>query len=153
MTEQPTASARLSDRLSFHLRLAHETAQQRFTVALSDIGLAPAHADVLALVGDHPGIKPSELADTLVRDRSSITAALHVLDQRGLIRRQTTTRDRRATLLHLTDAGQDALRTIAAIAAAHDSLLDRIVGEDDKLRFIEALRRIRGALEQGGPSR
>ena len=111
------------------------------------------HADALALIGSHPGIKPSELAQALRRDRSSITAALHALEQRSLIRRESTTRDRRAALLHVSEAGRQVLDTIAAAAEAHDRLLDQIVGPEDKPHLIELLRRITDAFAQGGPSR
>ncbi len=142
--------AHLTDRLAFHLRLAHEAAQQSLAAALADTGLAPPHADALALIGAHPGIKPSQLAQVLGRDRSSITAVLHTLERNGLVTRTATTRDRRSTLLHLTDAGRAALQTAAAAAAEQERLLDRIVGEDDKLRLIEVLHRIHATLAQGG---
>jgi DNA-binding MarR family transcriptional regulator len=146
----PDHRARLAGRIAFELRLAHEAAQQSLAAALAEIGLGPVHADALTLIGAHPGIKPSELADALARDRSSITAALHALDQRGLLRRESAMRDRRTALLHLTPAGQEALRATAAIVDAHERLLDRIVGETDKPRVTEMLRRIAAALTDGG---
>ena len=145
--------ARQADHVGLHLRLAQETAQQSLAAALADTGLAPVHADALMLIGAHPGIRPSDLAAALARDRSSITAALHALEQRGLVRRETTSRDRRTALLHLTAAGQHALQAVVAVAAAQERLLDRIVGPDDKSRFVEVLRRIHAALAQGGSPR
>jgi len=143
----------LTDKLGFHLRLAHEAAQQSLAARLAETGLAPVHADALALIGAHPGIKPSEIAHALGRDRSSITAALRVLERRNLVRRQATTRDRRSTLLHLTDAGSATLQSISAMVQSQDALLDRIVGPEDKLRLIELLHRIHAALASGGNTR
>lgn len=145
--------AHLTGKLGFHLRLAHEATQQTLAAALAETGLAPVHADTLALIGAHPGIKPSQIALALGRDRSSITAALHALEANGLVRRQATTRDRRTALLHLTDAGATVLQTIAAVVQTQDALLDRIVGPDDKSRLIELLHRIHAALAQGGNTR
>lgn len=144
---------RFADKLSHHLRLAHETAQQTYALALAEAALTPIHAEALALIAAQPGIKPSELATLLGRDRSSITAALHTLDERGLLRRETTMRDRRSALLHLTETGHRLVTAIAAQAEAHERLLDRIVGQDDKPKLIELLRRIAGALAQGGSPR
>jgi len=141
---------RFADKLSYHLRLAHEAAQQSYALALAETALTPTHAEALGLIAAHPGIKPSELANLLGRDRSSITAALHALDQRGLLRRETTMRDRRSTLLHLTEPGRQIVAAIATQAEAHERLLDRIIGQDDKPRLVELLRRIAGALAQGG---
>lgn len=150
MSDHP---APLTGKLGFHLRRAHEAAQQSLAAALAETGLAPVHADMLALIGAQPGIKPSQIAQLLGRDRSSITAALHVLEANGLIRRQATTRDRRATLLHLTDAGVTLLRSVSALVQAQDALLDRIVGPDDKSRMIGLLHRIHAMLAQGGNTR
>lgn len=143
----------LTARLSFHLRLAHEAVQQSFAAALIDTGLAPVHAEALTLIGAHPGIKPSELAEALGRDRSSITAALHVLQQHHLVDRTATTRDRRATLLHLTDAGQQILAIVNAIAAEQERLLDQALGAEDRPGVIAALHRMRAALAPGGTGR
>lgn len=145
--------AHLTGKLGFHLRLAHEAAQQSLAAALADTGLAPVHADTLALIGARPGIKPSDIAQALGRDRSSITAALHVLEANGLIQRQATTRDRRTTLLHLTDSGTGLLQAISPVVQAQDALLDRIIGPDDKSRLIELLHRIHATLAQGGNTR
>ena len=149
----PDLRALLSGRIGYALRLAHEAAQQSFAAALAGTGLAPVHADLLMLIGFNPGIKPSELADALARDRSSITGALHVLQERGLIRREATTRDRRASLLYLTEAGEEARRFVAAVADAHERLLDRIAGPDEKPRMMALLDRIGAALAEGGAGR
>ena len=145
--------AHLTGKLGFHLRLAHEATQQTLAAALAETGLAPVHADTLALIGMHPGIKPSEIAQALGRDRSSITAALHALEGNGLVRRQATTRDRRTALLYPTDAGSVALQTISAVVQSQDALLDRIIGPDDKVRLIELLHRIHATLTPGGNTR
>jgi DNA-binding MarR family transcriptional regulator len=142
-----------ADKLGHHLRLAHEAAQQRYALALADTALTPIHAEALTLIAEHPGIKPSQLAGLLRRDRSSITAALHALDRRGLIRREATMRDRRSALLHVTETGRQSAAAVALLAQSHERLLDRIVGQDDKPRLVELLRRVAGALAEGGSPR
>lgn len=141
----PTRLGRLTDSLGFQLRMAHEAAQRNIAAGIAETGLEPAHAEVLAVIGENPGIIPSLVADAIGRDRSSITGTLHVLTDKGLIQRERTRRDRRASLLHLTEHGAAMHRRLQELAARHDALLDRIAGED-KPALLAQLRRITAAL-------
>lgn len=144
----PTQLGRFADSVGFHLRRTHEVAQQHVAASLADSGLTPIHAEVMALIGDNPGTIPSVVADSLGRDRSSVTGILRTLIDRGLIERARTMRDRRAALLRLTQAGEATLQRLQAQVAACDATLDHILGED-KPALLELLRRISAALAEG----
>ena len=145
----PTRLGRFADSVGFHLRRAHEVAQQHAASKLIDTGLMPIHAEVLAVIGDNPGTIPSVVADALGRDRSSVTGILRTLMDRGLVERARTTRDRRAALLQLTPSGEAMLRRLEKRAAAADAALDRVLGED-KPAFLDQLRRIAAILPERG---
>ncbi|HEY1934563.1 MAG TPA: MarR family transcriptional regulator [Acetobacteraceae bacterium] len=144
----PTRLGRLTDSVGFHLRMAHEAAQRNIAAGIAATGLEPAHAEVLAVIAENPGIIPSAVAEAIGRDRSSITGTLHVLTGKGLIQRERTRRDRRASLLRLTEDGEAMHRRLLELAAAHDALLDRIAGEG-KPALLAQLRRITTALADG----
>ncbi len=144
----PTRLGRFADSVGFHLRRAHEVAQQQVAASLADTGLLPIHAEVLAMIGDNPGTIPSVVADVLGRDRSSVTGILRTLLDRGLIERARTNRDRRAALLRLTPIGEALLRLLQQRVDACDVALDRILGED-KPALLAHLRRIAAALAEG----
>jgi DNA-binding MarR family transcriptional regulator len=144
----PTRLGRLTDSVGFHLRMAHEAALRNLAVRITDTDLDPAHAEVLAVIGENPGIIPSAIADAVGRDRSSITGTLHVLTNRGLIQRERTRSDRRAFLLRLSAEGEAMHRRLRELIAAHDALLDRIAGADKPV-LLAQLRRITTALADG----
>ncbi len=144
----PTRLGRLTDSVGFHLRMAHEAALRNLAVGIADTKLDPAHAEVLAVIGENPGIIPSAIADAVGRDRSSITGTLHVLTNRGLIQRERTRSDRRAFLLHLSTEGEAMHRRLRELVAAHDAVLDRIAGADKPV-LLAQLRRITTALADG----
>jgi DNA-binding MarR family transcriptional regulator len=144
----PTRLGRFAESVGFHLRRAHEVAQQAVAANLAETGLMPIHAEVLAMIGDNPGTIPSVVAEALGRDRSSVTGILRTLLERGLIERARTTRDRRAALLQLTVAGQTMLERLQARVQACDTTLDRMLGAD-KPALLRDLRRIIGALAEG----
>jgi DNA-binding MarR family transcriptional regulator len=143
----PTRLGRFADSVGFHLRRAHEAAQQRAAASQADTGLMPIHAEVLALIGDNPGTIPSVVADALGRDRSSVTGILRTLLDRGLIERARTIRDRRAALLQLTPDGEAMLQRLQQHTVASEAALDRILGAD-KPALLEQLRRITAALAE-----
>jgi DNA-binding MarR family transcriptional regulator len=144
----PTRLGRLTDSVGFRLRMAHEAAQRNLAVRIADTKLDPAHAEVLAVIGENPGIIPSAIADAVGRDRSSITGTLHVLTNRGLIQRERTRSDRRAFLLHLSAEGEAMHHRLRELVAAHDALLDRVAGADKPV-LLAQLRRITTALTDG----
>ena len=144
----PTELGRFADSVGFHLRRAHEAAQQKFAASLADTGLMPIHAEVLAMIGDNPGTIPSVVADALGRDRSSVTGILRTLTDRALIERARTIRDRRAALLQLSPTGEAMLQRLHAHAAASEAALDRILGPD-KPALLALLRHISAVLAEG----
>ncbi|MCP2267079.1 MarR family winged helix-turn-helix transcriptional regulator [Promicromonospora thailandica] len=105
-------------------------------------GLPVTELAVLTLVREHPGLSVGEVTRRLGLQQPNTSAAVRTLVERGLVRREAGTVDRRVTLLHPTDAAQaehealaevwagpvrDALRALdpeqaAAIAAAADAL-------------------------------
>jgi len=147
----PIKLGRSAGSVGFHLRRAHEAVQQHTAAALADIGLVPIHAEVLAFINDNPGTTPSVVADSLGRDRSSLTGILRTLLDQGLVDRTRTIRDRRAALLSLTPTGDAVLPQLLQRTAASEATLDRILGQD-KPAFLEQLHRVTVALAEGDRS-
>jgi len=133
---------RLEHYLGFNLRLAQEASFQAFARRTGFADLRPARFAILALIDANPGVSQTALSAAAGRDKSTLTPALADLERRGLIRRERAAHDRRSYALRLTDDGRAVLRELARHAAAHDRLLDRLVGLENKAAFLAALRRI-----------
>jgi len=85
----------------------------RMLAIASEFDLAP--AQVMALKALEPG-RPrpmSELAGALRCDNSNVTGIVDRLEDRGLVTRRPSDRDRRVKMLEVTDAGADLRRRIA----------------------------------------
>lgn len=82
-------------------------------------GLQPVELHILQLVSDRPDLILKEIREILNMPNSTLTSILDRLEQRGLLRRQISPRDRRSFRLELTQKGQ-------AIQAEHDRV-DRLV--------------------------
>jgi DNA-binding MarR family transcriptional regulator len=97
---------------------------------------------VLTGLVDQPVRTQAALAQAINADKSRIIGVLDVLQQRGLIRRQADTADRRVHLLSLTPEGDRLRRSVeAAIRRGEDEVLAALPPADREvfLRSLKAL--------------
>jgi DNA-binding MarR family transcriptional regulator len=94
------------------------------------IGVTGPQRLVLRIVGRFPGISAGDLARLLHIHPSTLTGILARLEQHGSIRRRSDPRDRRRTLLGLTDRGRRLdVATEGTIEAAVSRALARTSAE------------------------
>jgi DNA-binding MarR family transcriptional regulator len=133
----------LSDWIGFNLRMAQEAAFLAFVrQSRSVAGTRPGRFAMLTLIDANPGISQTALGRAAGRDKSTLTPVLSDLVRRGWIRRQRNRDDRRTYLLTLTPLGRKRLRQLNVCARRHERNLDRIIGPEDRSRFVAILRRI-----------
>ncbi|MGW6686103.1 MarR family winged helix-turn-helix transcriptional regulator [Streptomyces sp. NPDC054961] len=95
-------------------------AAERFAERVSALGLTPAQAGLLRLLGRTPGRSQRELADVLGMPPSRFVAFADDLEARGLIERRRNPQDRRLYALFLADAGTALLAGLREVATAHE---------------------------------
>ncbi|MGR3481795.1 MarR family winged helix-turn-helix transcriptional regulator [Salipiger marinus] len=131
--------------LCFRAQRAARALGRRFDAALKPVGLTNGQFSLLMSLNRPDPPRISDLAPFLAMDRTTLTAALKVLERRGLVLQGTDSGDRRSRRLRLSDDGRALLkqavpiwrRTHAKIDAALDGLeLDRL------LRGLDALGEI-----------
>lgn len=127
---------------------------RRFDAVLRPVGLTNGQFSLLmALNRPGPAARISDLAPFLAMDRTTLTAAVKVLERRGLIAPEADADDRRNRRLRLSEAGHATL--IAALPlwrAAHD-VLD--VGLDDPAALragLDRVARLPADPRRGGPA-
>jgi DNA-binding MarR family transcriptional regulator len=81
------------------------TNKQRLFGMAREFQLAPQQMIALRMLGASPR-KMSDLADALFCDSSNVTGIVDRLEERGLVRRQSSKKDRRVKLLILTKEGE-----------------------------------------------
>ncbi|HTU72706.1 MAG TPA: MarR family transcriptional regulator [Trebonia sp.] len=123
--EDPVQLADLLHRLTRRLRRGQ--AQQ-----LAPLGLTPAQERALRVItrGDEPR-RMTELAEQLGIVPRSLTTVIDALEEAGLVRREVDPRNRRATLVLLTDKGsavRDDMREARRRAA--EELFAPLAAED-----------------------
>ena len=81
------------------------TNKQRLFGLAQEFELAPQQMIALRMLGTGPR-KMSDLADALFCDSSNVTGIVDRLEERGLVRRKSSKKDRRVKLLILTEEGE-----------------------------------------------
>lgn len=80
--------------------------------------LAVAQLELLSCLAEHPGARPGQLARLLHLRPNTVTTIVNALTSQGMINRSPAEADRRAVVLHLTEAGAQAVHTWQATNAA-----------------------------------
>ncbi|MEQ8447068.1 MAG: MarR family winged helix-turn-helix transcriptional regulator [Pelagibacterium sp.] len=104
-----------TDIVGYRLRRAQLSVFQRFLAAFEALDLRPAEYSALALIGDNPGRKQTEIAEILGIKRANFVALINGLEGRGLTERRAAREDRRANALYLTTDGARFLEKARAV--------------------------------------
>src|SRR6202142_3939850 len=130
-----------------NLRMAQEAAFQAFSRRSQDIGENPGRFATLTLIARNPGISQTELSHANGRDKSSLTPVVEELVRRGLVARKRMRADRRTYRLNVTPAGKKTLTMLTRCARRHERVLDGIIGQRDRKRFLQILKKIAAEVE------
>lgn len=115
------------------MRLA-EVIDQRFEAHAATYGITRPDADVLFSLrrsGPPYALLPTQLTGALMVASGTMTARLDRLERKGLVERRPNPRDRRSTLVALTDAGFRVTEEGIGEHVAHEErLLDGLTAKD-----------------------
>nr|WP_175800575.1 MarR family winged helix-turn-helix transcriptional regulator [Burkholderia anthina] len=103
------------------LRQAARFVTQLYERHLAPVGVTPAQFSIMANLSHRPGLVMSELADTLVMDRTTLLRALKPLQRDGFVAAAAAEHDARAHALSLTKLGE---RTYAQAKVAWQAAQD-----------------------------
>ncbi len=131
--------------------LARRFQQIAVAVFLTEVGgagfdITPVQYAALAAVGANPDIDQVTLAGLIAYDRTTIAGVVDRLVLKGLMTRRESSRDRRARVLKITDAGRKSLRNVTpAVEAAQHSMLRGLTEKEEK----ELVRLLQKAISAG----
>lgn len=103
---------------------------------IEKLGVTPAQFDVLAELGDTPGMTCADLSDATLITKGTLTGVLDRLEAKGLLQRIGVDSDRRAIRVHLTAKGETLYRKIFP---AHGDFLRRYLKDAFSTRDIDTL--------------
>ncbi|TCP14786.1 MarR family transcriptional regulator [Crenobacter luteus] len=110
-----------------------------------ELGLTPPQFDVIATLGNTPGMSCKELSERTLITKGTLTGVIDRLADKGLVGRQALAEDRRSVFVALTDAGQTLFDTVFPAHLAHMRQAFAAFDNDDLARQIAELAALRRA--------
>lgn len=132
------------DALPYLLRRAYARAESLFMEIMCVDDMTPRQITLLTASHQRPGATLSELADVSAVDINTTSQVVKRLIAKGLLERRRSERDRRAYLIYVTSAGEDALRLVLP---NNERLADEILEPlpaDYRPMFMRCLRLLAG---------
>ena len=110
--------------------------------ALAGHGMRLPHFAVLSALADLGPLPQHELADRLNINRSHLVGYLDEIEQRGLIRRERDSTDRRRQRVVITPSGTSLLRRLQRVARDSQAEFLHVLSEPERETLVALLRRV-----------
>lgn len=120
---------------------------------IRSLDLTPAQFDIVATLGNTPGMSPKELGEKTLITKGTLTGVVDRLEDKGLVRRSASPSDGRSQIVKLTPQGE---ALFAAVFPAHLAYMERAftrLTPEELVATEDGLRRLRKAFTaaQEGP--
>ena len=140
--------ARLADFLNYRLyhlsRVALQASGHHLRAA---VGVSRREWRMLAFLGEQPGTRLTELAQSAGLDKVLASRAVHALMARGLVLRATREKDRRAAAFMLSEEGEAVYRQAFAQAQAFNARLAACLDPEEARVLARCLSRLQAEAE------
>lgn len=120
--------------LCLHVQRAARALARRFDEALKPVGLTSGQFSLLMSLNRPAPAAMKGVADLLAMDRTTLTAAVKVLERRRLLKVTVDPADRRGRLLTLTAAGRGKLAAALPAWQRHHRQLEALLADPGALR-------------------
>ena len=106
-------------------------------------GLTHAQFDIIATLGNTPGMSYKELGDRTLITKGTLTGVIERLEQKGLVARERSSEDKRSFFVRLTPQGEDVFKDVFPKVVEHGRQLFAPFSEADFEALDASLRKVR----------
>jgi DNA-binding MarR family transcriptional regulator len=141
------ASFDFSQAPGYLIRRAHQTSMAIFAQELASYEVTALQFAILQALMDEPGADQITVAQRVALDAATSGSVIMRLEERGWLRREASSTDRRRKLLWLTPEGEKAALEMKKPARKVQQRLLDALDEAEKQQFVSMLKRISDASE------
>ncbi|MEM5477988.1 MarR family transcriptional regulator [Pacificibacter sp. AS14] len=109
-------------------------------IAHLDVAKGKGKITTMLLVDDYPGIRPSQIAEVLMRDRPATGRIIDPLVKAGHIRREISAEDQRAHGLFITQKGHELAQEVRQIIRDQEEEFFDFIAPEDRQDFMRMLK-------------
>ncbi len=125
--------------IGYRIKILGQLLGRKFQEQLDPLGLTPFHWVVLCCLWEEDGLATCNIGERLQQVGGTLTGVLDRMEERGLIRRERDSRDRRVWRIWLTDAGKQLEQVLLPIAIELREQAMRGIPHDERERFSQLL--------------
>lgn len=132
----------LEGAFSWYIRSLDSVVSQDLERRIAHLDVAKGKGKITAmlLVDDYPGIRPSQIAEVLMRDRPATGRIIDPLVKAGHLRRETNEDDQRAHGLFITPKGHDLAQEVRQIIRDQEDEFFDFIAPEDRQDFMRMLK-------------
>ena len=119
-----------------------------FAARCHERSISMAHLLLMSKIDAHGSLAMTRVAEFLGSGLPTATGLVGRMEERGLVRRDHDTRDRRVVLVSLTDAGVAEVRGLHEARQRRMSAAIARLSESERARLLASIRSLRSALER-----
>ena len=133
----------LEDTLSFYIRTVNLAVSRDLDERLEgcDVARGTGKITTLLLVDSHPGIRPSVIAQLILKDRSAMGRLVDQMEDHELLTRETSADDSRAQELYITEKGAALAVEVRELVTRQSRDFFDFIPEDEQRLLMDILRR------------
>jgi DNA-binding MarR family transcriptional regulator len=113
-------------------------------------GLTHAQFDIIATLGNTPGMSYKELGERTLITKGTLTGVIERLEQKGLVERERNSGDKRSFFIRLTTAGEALFRDVFPKVVAHGKQLFATYSDADFDAMEQELHKLRRSILDAG---
>lgn len=132
----------LADSLAYQIKQTQVRCYEMLFELLGPESLSPGRMTALSLIGNHPGIKQSELAEHLRVNRASVVKVIDSLQAMGYVERGSMPGDRRSHALIATPAGVAELQRMTQLIRQHETMIASELTPAERDRLMQLLGKV-----------
>jgi DNA-binding MarR family transcriptional regulator len=137
-----TDLAGLDEHVGYMLRRAQLAVFGDFIAGQHGAVARPGQFSILAVIDRNPGLSQTRVCAALGIKRANLVGVINELESLGLVRRDASPKDRRSNRLHLTPAGQRALRSSLDGQAEHEARITQLLGVAGRRSLLKQLAKL-----------
>ncbi len=134
----------LEDTLSFYIRSINLAVSRDLDEKLEGLDVARGTGKIttLFLVDGNPGIRPSVVAQIILKDRSAMGRLIDQMEEHELLRREISADDSRAQELYITEKGSELAAHIRGLVTKQSRDFFSDITDEEHGMLIDILRRV-----------
>ncbi|MBK0008750.1 MULTISPECIES: MarR family winged helix-turn-helix transcriptional regulator [Priestia] len=130
--------------------LIHRTdvrAMNYFKKKLKPYGMTPVRWSIISVLDSQKGITQTELAEAIDKKQTTIVEMIYAMEEKGLIKRMYSERDRRLHYLFLTEKGEELKKTLSPLVKDAHLFVTRQLSDEENTQLKTLLNKVYNGIQ------